>query len=130
MFKNWDWDAVSIGASFACANQCALLPLFFSSLPLLGINILHNVPFELGMILLSFGIGAYSLYHGYKKHHHSYRPIILFTIGIGLMLSRMLFRDLDLILLFPAAFFIIIAHINNHNSCRMHNHAHEDDCDH
>jgi hypothetical protein len=82
------------------------------------------------MIILSFGIGAYSLYHGYKKHHHSYRPIILFTIGIGLMLSRMLFRDLDLILLFPAAFFIIIAHINNHKSCRVHNHAHEDDCDH
>ncbi|MCX6288496.1 MAG: MerC domain-containing protein, partial [Bacteroidetes bacterium] len=107
MFKNWNWDAVGIGASLACAIHCALLPLFFSSLPLLGINILHNVQFELGMILLSFGIGAYSLYHGYKKHHHSYRPIILFTIGIGLMLSRMLFRELDLILLFPAAFFII-----------------------
>jgi hypothetical protein len=47
-----------------------------------------------------------------------------------LMLSRMLFRDLDLILLFPAAFFIIIAHVNNHKSCRVHNHAHADDCDH
>lgn len=126
MFKNWNWDAVGIGASLACAIHCALLPLFFSSLPLLGINILHNLQFELGMILLSFAIGAYSLYHGYKKHHHSFKPIILFSIGIGLMLSRMLFREWDLILLFPAAFFII----NNHNSCRMHNHAHADDCDH
>jgi hypothetical protein len=130
MFKNWNWDAVGIGASLACAIHCALLPLFFSSLPLLGINILHNLQFELGMILLSFAIGAYSLYHGYKKHHHSFKPIILFSIGIGLMLSRMLFREWDLVLLFPAAFFIIIAHINNHNSCRMHNHAHADDCDH
>ena len=130
MFKKWNWDAIGIGASLACAIHCALLPLFFSSLPLLGINVLHNTGFELGMIVLSFAIGAYSLYHGYKKHHHSYKPIILFTIGIALMLSRMIFRNIEIILLFPAAFFIIIAHVNNHMRCRVHNHAHADDCDH
>ena len=130
MFKKWNWDAIGIGASLACAIHCALLPLFFSSLPLLGINVLHNTSFELGMIVLSFVIGAYSLYHGYKKHHHSYKPIILFTLGIALMLSRLVFRNIEIILLFPAAFFIIIAHVNNHMRCRVHNHAHEDDCDH
>ncbi len=130
MFKKWNWDAIGIGASLACAIHCALLPLFFSSLPLLGINILHNTRFELGMILLSFAIGAYSLYHGYKKHHHSYKPIILFTLGILLMLSRMICRNIEMVLLFPAAFFIIIAHVNNHLRCRVHNHAHADDCDH
>ena len=130
MFKKWNWDAIGIGASLACAIHCALLPLFFSSLPLLGINILHNVQFELCMILLSFMIGAYSLCHGYKKHHHSYRTMVLFTIGILIMLSRMLFRSIEIWLLFPAAFLIIFAHINNHMSCRVHNHAHEDDCDH
>ena len=130
MFKKWNWDAIGIGASLACAIHCALLPLFFSSLPLLGINILHNTSFELGMIVLSFFIGAYSLYHGYKKHHHSYKPIILFTIGIALMLSRLVFRNIEIVLLFPAAFFIIIAHVNNHMRCRVHNHAHADDCDH
>jgi len=82
------------------------------------------------MIVLSFAIGAYSLYHGYKKHHHSYRPIILFTLGILLMLSRMVFRNIEIVLLFPAAFFIVIAHVNNHMRCRLHNHAHADDCDH
>ena len=130
MFKKWNWDAIGIGASLACAIHCALLPLFFSSLPLLGINILHNTSFELGMIILSFAIGAYSLYHGYKKHHHSYKPIILFTLGIALMLSRMVFRNIEIVLLFPAAFFIVIAHVNNHMRCRVHNHAHADDCDH
>ena len=130
MFKKWNWDAVGIGASLACAIHCALLPLFFSSLPLLGINILHNTRFELGMILVSFAIGTYSLYHGYKKHHHSYRPMVLFTIGILIMLSRMLFRSIEIWLLFPAAFLIIFAHVNNHMRCRLHNHAHEDDCDH
>ena len=130
MFKNWTWDAIGISASLACAIHCALLPLFFSSLPLLGINILHNYQFEFGMILLSFAIGAYSLYHGYKKHHHSYKPIILFSIGIALMFSRLALREIELYLLFPAAFFIIVAHVNNHMRCRVHNHAHADDCDH
>ena len=130
MFKKWNWDAIGIGASLACAIHCALLPLFFSSLPLLGINILHNPQFELGMILLSFAIGAYSLYHGYKKHHHSFAPILLFSLGIVIMLSRMVFRSIEIWLLFPAAFLIIFAHISNHLRCRVHNHAHEDDCDH
>jgi hypothetical protein len=130
MFKKWNWDAIGIGASLACAIHCALLPLFFSSLPLLGINILHNFKFEFGMICVSFAIGAYSLYHGYKKHHHSYKPIILFSLGIAIMFSRMAFREIELYLLFPAAFFIIIAHVNNHMRCRVHNHAHADDCDH
>jgi hypothetical protein len=130
MFKNWNWDAIGISASLACAIHCALLPLFFSSLPLLGINILHNYQFEFGMILVSFAIGAYSLYHGYKKHHHSFKPIILFSIGIAFMFSRMIFREIELYLLFPAAILIIYAHVNNHMRCRVHNHAHADDCDH
>jgi len=130
MFKNWNWDAIGISASLACAIHCALLPLFFSSLPLLGINILHNYQFEFGMILVSFAIGAYSLYHGYKKHHHSFKPIILFSIGIAFMFSRMVFREIELYLLFPAAILIIYAHVNNHMRCRVHNHAHADDCDH
>ncbi len=130
MFKNWNWDAIGISASLACAIHCALLPLFFSSLPLLGINILHNYQFEFGMILVSFAIGAYSLYHGYKKHHHSFKPIILFSIGIAIMFSRMIFREIELYLLFPAAILIIYAHVNNHMRCRVHNHAHADDCDH
>jgi hypothetical protein len=82
------------------------------------------------MILLSFAIGAYSLYHGYQKHHHSYKPIILFSLGIAIMFSRMIFRSIELYLLFPAAILIIYAHINNHMRCRVHNHAHADDCDH
>ncbi len=124
-----NWDALGISASIACAIHCALLPLFLSSLPLFGINIIHHVGFEIGMIVLAFAIGSYSMYHGYKKHHHSYKPIILFSIGIALMFSRLAFREIELYLLFPAAFFIIVAHVNNHMRCRVHNHAHADDCD-
>ena len=37
-----NWDALGITASLACAIHCALLPLFFTSLPILGINIIEN----------------------------------------------------------------------------------------
>ena len=37
-----NWDALGIGASLACAIHCALLPLFLSSLPLFGTNIINN----------------------------------------------------------------------------------------
>ena len=40
-----NWDALGIGASLACAIHCALLPLFFSTLPLFGINIIHHLGF-------------------------------------------------------------------------------------
>ncbi|MEI9943707.1 MAG: MerC domain-containing protein [Chitinophagaceae bacterium] len=69
-----NWDALGITASVACAIHCALLPLFLSSLPLFGVNIIHNLAFEAGMVLLAFCIGTYSFYHGYKKHHHSFMP--------------------------------------------------------
>ncbi|MGH2552845.1 MAG: MerC domain-containing protein, partial [Chitinophagaceae bacterium] len=76
-----NWDALGITASLACAIHCALLPLFLSSLPLFGINIIHNIFFEAGMIGLALCIGAYSLYHGYKRHHHSRMPLIVFVSG-------------------------------------------------
>ena len=56
-----NWDALGISASIACAIHCALLPLFLTSLPLFGINIIHNLGFEIGMIVLAFGIGSYSM---------------------------------------------------------------------
>ena len=62
-----NWDALGISASIACAIHCALLPLILSSLPLFGINIIHHLGFEIGMIALAFAIGSYSMYHGYKR---------------------------------------------------------------
>jgi hypothetical protein len=65
-----NWDAIGVTTSLACAIHCAVLPLFLSSLPLFGIDIIENHGFEYLMILIAFAVGAYSLYHGRKKHHH------------------------------------------------------------
>jgi len=123
-------DLLGIGTSVACAVHCALLPLFLTSLPLFGINIIHNTTFEISMILLAFAIGAFSLHHGYRKHHHSLLPLLLFTNGIILLALKQFFIEFEYWLLIPAVSLIIIAHLLNFRFCRVHNHAHSDDCNH
>jgi hypothetical protein len=125
-----NWDALGIGASLACAIHCALLPLFLSSLPLFGVNIIHNIGFEIGMIVLAFCVGSYSLYHGFKKHHHSWMPLLLFTTGFIFLVIKQFFIHFETWLLIPAVFFIVTAHLINYRNCRVHDHAHADDCDH
>jgi len=138
LFANFDafvkmrinWDALGIGASLACAIHCAMLPLFMSSLPLFGINIIENLAFEVGMIALAFLIGSYSFYHGYKKHHHSLVPFLIFIAGFALLVLKQVFHHHQLWLLIPAVLLIVTAHLRNYSSCRVHNHAHTDDCNH
>lgn len=125
-----NWDALGIGASLACAIHCALLPLFLSSLPLFGINIIHNTFFEVGMIVLAFAIGSYSLYHGYKRHHHSLVPLALFFTGMVFLTLKQFITEYEYWLLVPAVVLIIAGHLLNYRSCRVHNHAHADDCNH
>jgi len=125
-----NWDALGIGASLACAIHCALLPLFISSLPLFGINIIHHTGFEAGMIVLALAIGTYSLWHGYRKHHHSLAPLSLFFTGFIFLVLKQFFIHFETWLLVPAVLFIITAHYLNFRFCRVHNHAHTDDCNH
>lgn len=125
-----NWDTLGITASVACAIHCALLPLFLSSLPLFGINIIHNTAFEAGMVLLAFCIGSYSFYHGYNKHHHSRMPFLLFSAGIALLILKLFFINYETWLLIPAVALVISAHFLNFRFCRVHGHAHADDCDH
>lgn len=83
-----NWDALGIATSVACAIHCAFLPLFLTSLPLLGIDILSSEIFEIVMIVLAFLIGAWSLSHGYRKHHHHWLPLILFSIGFCFLIAK------------------------------------------
>ena len=130
MQRKINWDALGITASMACAIHCAVLPLFLSSLPLFGVNIIENTRFEYGMIMLAFAVGAYSLFHGRKKHHHSWLPLIIFAVGIVFLLAKMAWHDWRNWFLFPAVICIVTAHFVNYRLCRHHDHAHSDDCNH
>lgn len=125
-----NWDALGIVASLACAIHCALLPLVFASLPIFGVNVIDNDFFEILMVVVAFLIGMYSLYHGYKKHHHKLLPIIVFSAGFIFLVSKLFFAEYENWLLVPAITGIISAHIINYNSCRFHNHGHKEDCQH
>jgi len=125
-----NWDALGISASLACAIHCAILPVLLTSLPIFGINIINNVMFEYGMILLAFLIGFYSLWHGYKRHHHSFTPLIVFSGGMILLVAKQVWHDYQLWLLPLAVVLIVAAHVRNYKACRVHNHAHAGDCNH
>jgi len=125
-----NWDAVGISATLACAVHCALLPLVLSSLPLFGINIIHNLFFEAGMILLALLIGSYSLWHGYLRHHHRSLPLMLFISGMIFLMLKQFMVNNEKWLLFPAVIFIITAHFLNWRFCRIARHCHATDCIH
>jgi MerC mercury resistance protein len=125
-----NWNALGISAGLACAIHCALLPLFISTLPLFGINILNNIYFEAGMILIALLIGGLTLWHGYKKHHHRLFPLFSFLAGIALLVLKHFFTTAILWLIIPSSLLIILAYYLNWKYCRLAKHCHSTDCDH
>jgi len=86
--------------------------------------------FEYFMIFLAFCIGTYSLWHGYRRHHHNIAPVLIFAGGIGFLVAKQMWHEYQYMLLPFAIVFIISAHLINYKACRVHNHAHQDDCNH
>lgn len=110
---------MGIATSIACAIHCAFLPVIMTSLPVFGINIIHNAWFEWGMIGLAFVVGIYSLYHGFSRHHHSYSPFLIFSGGFVFLILKQVFHQHEMILLIPAVIMIISAHYYNFRLCHL-----------
>jgi hypothetical protein len=130
MKLNINWDALGITTAVACAIHCAILPLFLTSLPLMGVNIINNLVFEILMIVIAFFIGSYSLFHGYRLHHHRLSPLMIFVAGMFLLILKQYFIQYETWLLLPAVVFIISSHLLNYRFCRIANHCHTKDCNH
>lgn len=114
-----NWDFFGIATSVGCAIHCAVLPLIASTLPIFGINIIHNSYFEWGMIALAFVVGAYSLYHGYIKHHKNTLPILIFSLGFIFLVLKQFFPHQEYLFLVIAVSLIISAHLINYRYCRQ-----------
>lgn len=125
-----NYDALGIATSIACAIHCAVLPLILTSLPIFGTNIIDHSGFEYMMILMAMGIGYYSLWHGYKKHHHSLIPALIFSSGMILLFLKQAYHEHQLLFLIPAVMAIVAAHLLNFTLCRKANHCHAGDCSH
>jgi hypothetical protein len=127
-----NWSAFGVAASVACAIHCAVVPLFVSSLPLLGVNMVDNIFIEVALLGVALIIGYTTLRHGFKRHHHKILPLTLFSSGI-------LFFGLNLFISFPFSVFLFVipgvalilsAHFLNFRLCRMADHCHASDCNH
>lgn len=125
-----NWNALGVSAAVACAIHCALLPLFITTLPLFGINILDNIYFEAGMILVALVIGCLTLWHGYRKHHHKLYPLLFFTTGMVLLVIKHFFTAYILWLVVLSSILIISAYYLNWRYCRQAKHCHSSDCNH
>ena len=113
-----NWDGLGIATSVACAIHCVVLPLILTSLPLFGVNVIHNIYFEWGMIAFAFFVGAYALIHGYKTHHRSLLPVAVFTVGFIFLITKQFFLEYESYFLIPAVLLIICAHVLNYRLCR------------
>lgn len=113
-----NWDALGITTSIACAIHCAVLPILLTTLPIFGLDLVHNHFFEYSMIALAFLIGFRALTHGYKQHHKSKAPLIIFSIGIVLLVGKEVWHDYSLYFLIPAVLLIVFAHYINFKKCR------------
>lgn len=115
-----NYDRLGIITSIACTIHCTILPVFISTLPFLGIDILENKTIELTMIGLAFAFGSLSLYHGYMNHHKKITPLLLFLVGFVFLLLNQIIAERFVFIFIPiASVFIITAHIFNIYHCRI-----------
>ncbi len=78
-------DRIGITASTLCAIHCALVPVFLTTLPLLGLDFLANGWVEISMILLSIVLGTFSLGMSYRKQHRKLWPFVVLFSGFALI---------------------------------------------
>ena len=120
-------DNIGMTASTLCAIHCALIPVFITVLPLIGLGFLANPWFEWGMIILAFIIGVSSISSSYFRIHKRLLPLVLLSIGfIIIMLGHIFFTGLMEGIIVPlGGFTIATAHFINYKyvgACKVCNH--------
>ncbi|NCD71066.1 MerC domain-containing protein [Mucilaginibacter agri] len=108
-------DKLGMGVSIACAIHCALLPVIITTLPLLGIGFLANSYFETSIIITSLIIGYASLTKSFCKHNRT-TPLVIITIGFGIIFIGKFLADHSQEWLFLALGGLIIASAHYYNS--------------
>lgn len=83
--RSLNLDSLGFSASLICALHCALVPLFITSLPLLGLEFLANPAVEGTMILTGLAIGITSLAHGYLHHHRNFAALVILVAGFAII---------------------------------------------
>lgn len=120
-------DRLGMTASTLCAIHCALVPVFLTALPLLGLEFLANEWVEIAMIVVSAILGTLSLSLSYRKQHRKLLPFFVLFTGFALIGAGH-FSGLDKLepILIPLGGFIVAAaHLVNWRLNRTCTHDHK-----
>ena len=123
VYKSWG-DKAGIWASLICSIHCVLLPVVFSALPVLGIEILHNHLLEAVTIAVSFFAGGWAIRRGYLHYHRNRRVVVFFFCGILLLFiaNFAASQPIESGLKLAGAILLITAHIRNRRQCKKCTH--------
>ncbi|AMP99185.1 hypothetical protein AY601_2291 [Pedobacter cryoconitis] len=118
-------DRLGMTASTLCAVHCALVPIFLTTLPLLGLEFLSNEWVEISMIIVSVILGTLSLSMSYRKQHHKLFPFLVLFSGFALIATGHFsgIESLEPILIPLGGFTVAAAHLVNwrlNRSCTHH----------
>jgi hypothetical protein len=84
-----------IWLSAICLVHCLTFPLIVAVLPFFKVAFEVSHWVEAVLVLSTAVIGTYSLWHGYKLHHHKILPLVIFFIGLLLMIISHVFHTHD-----------------------------------
>jgi hypothetical protein len=116
-------DNIGMTASTLCAIHCAAVPVFFTSLPLVGLGFLANPWVEWTMILVALVIGISAIGGSFLRVHHRILPLLLLIAGFAAILLGHIFTTgwLEAIIVPAGGITIAIAHFINYKyagTCR------------
>lgn len=134
-------DNIGMTASTLCAIHCAAVPVFFTSLPLVGLGFLANPLVEWTMITLALVLGIASIGTSYFRLHHRVLPLALLVGGFMIIIIGHLFITswVEAVVVPVGGFLIAIAHFINYKyagTCRAGDsffhvkHAHDENGQH
>jgi hypothetical protein len=89
--KAFKLDNIGMTASTLCAIHCAAVPVFFTSLPILGLGFLANPWIEWIMIGIAFIVGVSSIGGAFFRTHRKALPLALFIGGFVTIIIGHLF---------------------------------------
>lgn len=123
-------DHLGMTASVLCAIHCALVPVFLSILPLLGLEFLANPWVEIAMILVSVALAIFSLLTSYRSKHRRLLPFMILGTGFTFIFAGHFYAAayLESVLVPVGGFIVASAHLVNwrlNNTCTI-SHLHSE----
>jgi hypothetical protein len=117
MKKKFKKHIIASIASFACVIHCIITPLVILITPILG-NVFTNSIVEISLLIISIGLGIYTIYFGYCRHRKKH-TFTLFLMGTLFWICHYVFEHYDisgeLAMLGLGTCFVLISYRINHH---------------